>query len=87
MRSNELIMLKDIETEVITKILPYTEFERLPFGEYLNLNEARIIKDGKTHLVMRAGETIRNSENVGKNPPKRRKKTEVAVTLLDEDGE
>jgi len=82
MRSNELIALKDNATGEVTKILPYTEFDEVPRGDYTNLNEARIIKDGKTFLVMRAGEIIRNSQNVGKNPPKPRRKLEATLDSL-----
>ena len=54
----------------------------------LGPNYVTLIKDGKTFLVMRAGETIRNSENVGKNPPKVRKRADRIETVLSAtDGE
>jgi hypothetical protein len=63
--SNELIVLKNTATGEINRILPNTEFE-LPAGDYINLNEARLCKDGKTALVIKAGETITGSKAVGK---------------------
>jgi len=59
MRSNELIMLEDINTGEIVKIVPNTEFDRLPIGKYKNYNEARIVdNEGKTLSVLKPGARV-----------------------------
>ena len=86
--SNELIVLKDTKTGETTRILPNTEFD-LPAGDYINLNEARLCQDGKTALVIRAGESITNSKATGKKrkagtKPKDLKPTEQRQVLREE---
>ena len=85
--SNELVVLKDTTTGEVTRILPNTEFE-LPAGDYINLNEARLCVNGKTALVIRAGEVITNSKATGKKrggtKPKNLKPTEQRQVLREE---
>ena len=61
MISNEYIQLKNVETGEMVNIKPFVEFESLPEGEYVNLNQARIMDKsfGKTLRVLSPGETIK----------------------------
>jgi len=85
--SNELVVLKDTKTGELTRIRPGTEFD-IPAGDYVNLNEARLCTDGKTALILKAGETIQGSKPRGQRKagtkPKDFKPTEARQALRGE---
>lgn len=55
--SNNYIQLKNTATDELVQIIPNTEII-IPAGEYINLNEARITKDGKTVELYKAGQAV-----------------------------
>lgn len=81
--SNELIVLKDTTSGELTKIKPNTEF-KLPSGEYLNLNEARLCVNGKTALIIKAGEIIYENKPQGKKKPVRKPKKDIKKIIREE---
>lgn len=66
MHSNELIKLEEINTGEIYQCNPNQEF-KMPFGKWKSWNEARLVENEETVLILKAGEIIANHK------PKRRK--------------
>ena len=61
MISAEYIRLKNIKTGKELSFVPNKEFN-IPNGDYININYARVIKDGKD-MFLRAGEKVSIGEN------------------------
>lgn len=74
-------MLKDIDSGEVTKIIPNTEFN-IPSGNFINLNEARLCVNGKTSLILRAGETISGNRPRGKKRPYNKKPVDAPIETI-----
>lgn len=68
--SNNLLSLKDVATGEITQFIPNSKIT-IPTGEFINQNEARLIGDDNSVLIIKAGETVKDSKPQGKDEIKK----------------
>lgn len=75
--SKEIIALKNKATGEVHKTHPMEEYKAPPAGEYVILNYARLIEDGKTKEIFAPGKTVIIEEPVKEKPKATRKKKVV----------
>lgn len=63
--SNNLLSLKDVTTGEITQFIPNSKII-IPAGEYINQNEARLIGSDGSVLIIKAGETVKDTKPQGR---------------------
>lgn len=64
--SNNLLALKDVTTGGIVQFIPNSNIT-IPTGEYINQNEARLIGEDGSVLIIKAGETVKDSKPIGRD--------------------